>query len=160
MYIYRLHNVRKGYICALPYSQKIWRFGRSASSRRLKSANIKLFLYLHTRRRSRIVKQIGGCGLFTNSVPSITHSNHFYRVPIHQGSFSIYLLVQDNFSLMVGVQIVYYDASVRSAQTTCSIELGLNDLKRACTCGRFGAWLDRTWPSTKLKSTNIFVVAG
>ena len=63
------------------------------------------------------------------------------------------------------------DASVRSApynflDRTGQSRTGLikqatpfNDLKRACVCGRFGAWLDRTRPSARLKSANIFVLA-
>ena len=62
----------------------VWWISQPAT--KLKSANIKSFLYLRTQRWSRIAEQIGECDLCTNLVPSITRSNHFYRVLILQGS--------------------------------------------------------------------------
>ena len=94
---------------------------------------------------------------FTNSVSGITRSNHFYHIPILQGLFSISLLVQDNLSPIVGVQILWLLRTQHSIQFARSnwtdlASHSLNNFKHACACGRFGAWLDRTRPST-----NIFV---
>ena len=135
-------------------TRKIWRGIKPPNK---KSANIKSFLYFAHAKAIAHAKQIGGCGLCTNSVPGITRSNHFYRVPILQGLFSISLLVQDNLSPMVGVQSPNTMMPPYAAlHTICSIDdlarhSPQRSLKRACACGRFGAWLDRT------QSANIFV---
>ena len=83
----------------------VWRISQPAT--KLKSANLVLnhSYILCTWRWSHIAKQIGGCGLCTNLVSGIIHLNHFYRVLILQGSFSI---SQDNLSPMVGVQILWF----------------------------------------------------
>ena len=75
----------------------VWQISHPAT--KLKSTN-----FSHAKAIwSCTVKQIDGCGLCTNLVPSITHLNHFYHVSLRQGLFSISLLVQDNLSRpMVG----------------------------------------------------------
>ena len=95
-----ISNFQVSLFDSIPYSQKIWRISQPAAI--LKSASIKSFLYLAHMKAIVYCE----CGLCTNSVPGITRLDHFYRLPIFQGSFLISLIVQDNISPMIGVQIL------------------------------------------------------